>query len=71
VVNLALYLMIEATEMDQRNALHAELTGPFRYIEGGLPVQDAEAPSWWHGDEAAYEETMAGLARLPARPRRS
>lgn len=52
---------------DKRNDMALSLTGPLRTMSGKTDRTDLDAPSWWHGDEEAYETTAALLESLPRR----
>ena len=71
VLNLAAHLMLdqEDTKEKRQNLFH-ELNGRFRTMGRKLTRDELNAPAWWHGDEEAYESTMAAMAALPARKRR-
>lgn len=60
--------MIESVDPKERAKLQRELTGPLR-AQGRRAPEDEHAPAWWHGEEEAYESTMAALPAL--RQRRS
>jgi hypothetical protein len=66
-----MHLWLENMETDEaKRNLVEELTGPFRTIEGtNWKREDDGAPAWWHGDEDAYEGTMARLGNIPQRGR--
>lgn len=63
-----MHLMIEEqADDDKRRQLLDELTGPFRTMGGTIAPGDEGAPAWWHGDEDAYESTMAAMGGLRRR----
>lgn len=71
MLNLAANLMIEQRDTnDKRQLLYDELHGRFRTMGKPIAPEDEHAPSWWHGDDEAYETTMAAVASLPQRRRR-
>lgn len=55
-----MHLMLEnvGDEAKRRQLFH-ELTGPLRTMGPPIPEEDLNAPAWWHGDEEAYESSMA------------
>lgn len=54
-----------------RTKITQAITGPYRTMGSFSQDPDlAHAPSWWRGEEEAYESTMAGLMRLGPRRRR-
>lgn len=54
--------------MDKRRQLQDELTGPFLTMGSRKAVVDTEnAPSWWHGDEDAYANSLAAMGNLRRR----
>ncbi len=57
------------SDKDKQRKLREELTGPFRTFGGKFNPDEIGAPAWWHGEEAAYEETMAVLSSIPQRGR--
>lgn len=69
---MAAQQMIEnAGTDDERKNLIMRLTGPLRTMGSFAADPDmANAPMWWHGDEEAYESTMAAITRLGPRRRR-
>lgn len=63
-------MIVENAEPKDREQLSRELTGPFRTVGGGLSPEEMTAPSWWHGDEEAYESVaMGAMLQLPQRGR--
>jgi len=66
---VAMHLIMENTDPKDRTKLAAELTGKFRTLGGGLSPEEMTAPAWWHGDEEAYETSMAAMMTLPQRGR--
>ncbi len=55
-------------DKDKHRKLHDELTGPFRTFGGTtFDPDEVGAPAWWHGEDEAYEETMAAMSALPRR----
>lgn len=68
VLNVAAHLMLsQSTDAATYRRLQQELTGPLRTV-GDRPIE-TNAPAWWHGDEEAYESSMAAMVRLPGRRR--
>lgn len=67
---MAMHVMLEETDPKDRQNLLNQLTGRFRTL-GDKPIntEDLNAPAWWHGDEEAYESSIAALPRLPRRRR--
>lgn len=56
-----MHLMITETDPKHRQKLVDNLTGRFRTMGKPMSADELNAPSWWHGDEDAFEETMANL----------
>lgn len=70
VLNLAAHLMLDQEDTkDKRQLLFRELTGPFRTMGRPPTADELNAPAWWHGDDEAYESTMAALSSIPKRGR--
>jgi hypothetical protein len=67
-----MHLMIEQeTDEKKQSRLYDQLTGRFHTLGPPIPLEDVHAPSWWKGDEEAYESTMAATLQLSQlRPRR-
>lgn len=63
-----MHVMLEETEAKDRQNLLNQLTGRFRTMGDKINTEDLNAPAWWHGDEEAYESSMAGM-HLPRRSR--
>jgi hypothetical protein len=64
-----MHLIMEGTEVKDRHAMANRLTGPFRTMGDKFKPDEVAAPSWWHGEEEAYESSMAAMMRLPQRGR--
>lgn len=64
-----MHLIMERTEQKEQQAMIARLTGPFRTMGKKIKPEELSAPSWWHGDEEAYESSMAATMQLPQRGR--
>jgi hypothetical protein len=65
-----MYLMVEAMDTNEkRQDLIYALTGPFRTMGSSFNPEDANAPDWWHGDDEAFNATMAAVGRIPQRGR--
>jgi hypothetical protein len=70
VLNVAMHLMIEETDPKERQSLLDQLTGSFRTMgDRPIDVEELNAPAWWHGEEDAYEGSMAAMSSLPRRRR--
>lgn len=63
-----MHLMLENVDPKKRESLYQELTGPLR-ATGKLTREEQDAPAWWHGEDEAYESTMAALAAFGERRR--
>lgn len=61
--------MIDVTDPKDHKRLVEQLTGPLRTVGGGLSPDEMQAPSWWHGDEDAFESAQAAMMTLPSRGR--
>ncbi len=66
---MAHHLIMENTDPKDAQSMTQRLTGPFRTMGGKIKPDEVNAPSWWHGDEEAYESSMAAMAALPQRGR--
>lgn len=67
---MAMHLMLQNEGSDDaRRRLYDELTGPLRTMGPQPKPGDENAPAWWHGEEEAYESTMAAVGALPRRRR--
>ena len=66
VLNVAMHLILEETDPKNRQRVIDQLTGKFRTM-GDFNPEEINAPSWWHGDEEAYESSMAVMSGLPRR----
>lgn len=62
-------MMVESTDPKDRQRLVEQLTGPLRTVGGGLDPDEMTAPSWWHGDEEAFESGQGAMMMLPQRGR--
>jgi hypothetical protein len=63
-----MHLMLEQQDTQtKREQLYRELTGPLRTVGPPVSIEDLNAPAWWHGDEEAFESTMAATARYDGR----
>lgn len=62
-------LIVEGTEAKEQPAMIKKLTGPFRTMGSGYDPNEIAAPAWWHGDEEAYDSSMAAMMTLPQRGR--
>ena len=61
-------MMVETCDPKHVERLVSELTGPFRVMgDNTLPESDWNAPSWWHGDDEAFESMQMAMNALPAR----
>lgn len=66
---MATHLIMEGTEPKEQRAMIERLTGPFRTMGDKIKPDEVQAPSWWHGDDEAYEASTAAMMRLPQRGR--
>lgn len=66
---MAMHLMVENVDPKKQADLVRRLTGPFRTMGDKIKPDEIAAPAWWHGDEDAYESSMAAMAMLPQRGR--
>ena len=61
-----MHMMLENETGEKQTNLFHELTGPFRTMGPPIPEEDLYAPAWWHGDEEAFESSMAaGMMYAP------
>lgn len=63
-----MHLMLEGTHDEKRRQrLYDQLTGRLRTIGKPMDPDEVNAPSWWHGDEEAYESAMLAASLTPRR----
>lgn len=60
-------MMLEETDPKHQQRLIDSLTGRFRTMGEPLDPDEINAPSWWHGDEEAYESSMSVMGSIPRR----
>lgn len=68
--NLAYRLIVQSMDDDERRDFDQALAYADRQMADSSGAVEDDAPSWWRGEEAAYEDTMAVMGSMGRRSRR-